>query len=627
MKKILLICLCCVILAGCASPAVQTQQEVTEATLPTFPDGDPENVTCLGSYTSLMDRDAVVARAGSGELTNGELQAWYWAQAAQYRNSGAPGPDFGLPLDRQACDLDEDVATWQQYFLKQALASWHTAQALADQGEEEGVPTEKAYNPYPGNYEKYMDGMPATQFLYGYSKSFRPNTMHQAYLDGLPEQLDGMAQGLEYASADDLARQAMGTDGQSLLEFARSYNLGYMYFTSLSYLLEPTQEEIVQYAAEHFADVSGTLVDFRHILVSQPGDPEKEPAEEAAALLKKWDKDWRASESTFATLAYEHSQDAGTIMEGGLYRRVEREQIPEELADWCFSAQRRPGDTVVLESSLGAHVVYFVSAMDKSLAQAEQELRRQMERSLLETAREKYPMEVCYADIVLAEGMPTVAMDDVLYADLAHQRFPEVPLYLQQDYPGVMYGGYELRTNGCGITTFAMVASYLSDEEWTPPEMCAKFGNYSFDTGTDGSLFQREPAGLDFYLICKTYEWREAREYMQQGYLCVVVQHSGYWTRGGHYLVLEKEDENGMVQVRDSNLYNYMNIREGHSKDRFSWGTINPRGMGYWVFDYKDVTNAACTRCGKEEGRQLCTNYLCKTCEAATLRRNTYLES
>ena len=53
------------------------QTEQTEASL-YFPDGNPENVTCKGTYTGDVT-DAVVARIGDAELTNGELQVWYWA--------------------------------------------------------------------------------------------------------------------------------------------------------------------------------------------------------------------------------------------------------------------------------------------------------------------------------------------------------------------------------------------------------------------------------------------------------------------------------------------------------------------------------------------------------------------
>ena len=51
---------------------------------------------------------------------------------------------------------------------------------------------------------------------------------------------------------------------------------------------------------------------------------------------------------------------------------------------------------------------------------------------------------------------------------------------------------------------------------------------------------------------------QEAKEALENGHLVVSVQHPGYWTRGGHYIVCESINEEGKVQVRDSNIYNYI---------------------------------------------------------------------
>ena len=621
MRKILLLLLSvAVLLGGCGvfGKTENPEVETTEVAEIRFPDGDPETVACLGSYTAPEANDTVVAVVGEKKLTNRELQAWYWAEVAQYRQSGGDGLDDTLPLDQQACSIDGSAATWQQYFLRKALDSWHTAQALLLQGEQEGVPvSEPTYNPIPGNYAKYMDGMPAVKVLEGYYKDFQPNSMHQAYLDALPDYLEDTAKTLGYSDLEQMAHSGLSTDAQALLGFAQDYNKAYMYFTSLSYLLEPEQEELDAYISQLEQDDDQCLLTFRHILVD---DQEK-----ARSLWDEWESNWLSSESTFASMAYENSQDEGSARKGGIYHRVSREQIPEELAAWCLEAERVEGDTTVLETAKGFHVMYFISADDSVSVRAEEELLRQKQEDLLLSAREKYPMTVSYADIVIKEAEGTLKKDAVLYPDIAHERFPDVPLYLQQDYPGVMYGGFQLRTNGCGITSFAMLASYMADEPLTPPYMCQRFGRYSLKTGTDSGIFQKEGGAMNCFQIDSTYEWREAREYMLQGYPCIVLQHKGYWTRGGHYLVLESMDEDGLVQVRDSNLFNYSRIRDGHLKDRFSWDVIHANSSGYWVFEKKDITTAACTRCGTDAGQDLCSNYLCAKCTQAILRRDVYL--
>ena len=138
-----------------------------------------------------------------------------------------------------------------------------------------------------------------------------------------------------------------------------------------------------------------------------------------------------------------------------------------------------------------------------------------------------------------------------------------------------MYGGYKITTHGCGITTMAMLATYMADTELTPPEMCRRYGGYCYDHGTDGSLFVVAPAQMGFYLKKKAFEWREARDAMRDGYVVVCVQTKGYWTRGGHYLLLEKMFEDDVIQVRDSNIYNYGKL-EGHKTDRFDFSTVVP---------------------------------------------------
>ena len=44
-----------------------------------------------------------------------------------------------------------------------------------------------------------------------------------------------------------------------------------------------------------------------------------------------------------------------------------------------------------------------------------------------------------------------------------------VPLYYQTDYPHNKFGNGTIASSGCSITCLAMVATYLTDQEYTPP--------------------------------------------------------------------------------------------------------------------------------------------------------------
>ncbi len=642
-----------------SAPTVPTGPVETTQSAPTAPpDGNPDDVTCKGSYTGQVQADVVVARASQAELTAGELQAWYWAEVADYCQSGnAPAPDLSLDLSVQECPLEGEALTWQQYFLKRALNSWHTAQALICQGLEEGLPVEEAFQPNRELYEEYnVTKVPANQYLYRYTQSYSPNTMHQAYLDGMDDLLAELAGEQGYSGMEELASRAFGCSVDALKSFTLSYNWAYMYFTNLSYYIQPEQEAVEAYFAEQEAEFAARgvtrdgsrYVSIRQILLVPQDDPEGAGSvsvaedgtvtcseeswaaceDRAEKLLQKWKSNhYGVNEGFFGDFAYHNSADPGTASDGGAYTRIRQGQLIQELDSWSFDQSREEGDTAVVRSPYGYHVVYFSGSQEIWYAEAEDALTAREQTGLITAAREAYPMEVDYSAITLGAGEPTVSAGDLLYPDVAHERFPEIPLYLQQDYPDTMYGSYRIRTHGCGITTLAMVASYMVDDELTPPEMCALYGRYSTEHGSDNVMFIREPPVLGFYLKEYTYKADRALEALKEGHVVISLQSAGYWTQGGHFLALEKYNEDGTIQVRDSNLYNYGRL-ERHMQDSHEWSSITADDKGYWIFEYKVTAVPACSRCGQPEGvttSLLQEDYLCEKCRSAVLRRDTFL--
>lgn len=115
-------------------------------------------------------------------------------------------------------------------------------------------------------------------------------------------------------------------------------------------------------------------VNVRHILVSAAeGDiaegedgyeeQQKQLAADAKAkadeLLAQW-KAGDATEDSFAQLAQENSEDTSAA-DGGLISQISKNvNIAEEFKDWCFDASRKTGDTGVVESDYGYHVMFFV---------------------------------------------------------------------------------------------------------------------------------------------------------------------------------------------------------------------------------------------------------------------------
>lgn len=114
-------------------------------------------------------------------------------------------------------------------------------------------------------------------------------------------------------------------------------------------------------------------IDVRHILIqpelgtltegSEGYEAEQEQLMAAAVasaedILAQW-KAGDATEESFAMLAMQHSSD-GSKYEGGLYTAVYPGQMVPEFNDWCFDSSRKTGDTDVVETTYGAHVMYFV---------------------------------------------------------------------------------------------------------------------------------------------------------------------------------------------------------------------------------------------------------------------------
>ena len=115
------------------------------------------------------------------------------------------------------------------------------------------------------------------------------------------------------------------------------------------------------------------VVDVRHILLAPSTTVDQstgltteqtvEVGEAASALLNTW-KSGVATEASFAQLARENSTDTGSAYMGGLYKGVYPGQMVTSFNDWCFDPARKPGDTGIVYSSYGAHIMYFVGTGD-----------------------------------------------------------------------------------------------------------------------------------------------------------------------------------------------------------------------------------------------------------------------
>lgn len=110
-------------------------------------------------------------------------------------------------------------------------------------------------------------------------------------------------------------------------------------------------------------------VDVRHILIQFPTSSSGQtttPSDEAkVAYREKAQKVYdqylaNPTEDNFAALATANSEDSGSKDNGGLYENVAVGDMVEQFNDWCFDAARKPGDTGIVETRFGYHIMYYV---------------------------------------------------------------------------------------------------------------------------------------------------------------------------------------------------------------------------------------------------------------------------
>lgn len=109
---------------------------------------------------------------------------------------------------------------------------------------------------------------------------------------------------------------------------------------------------------EAYRDEAET-VDVRHVLLYDDNYGSRAKALKAAEKLLA-DFNAAPSEEAFALLALEYSEDPGSYYVGGLYKNVKPGEMVESFNDWCFDDARKAGDTGIVESDYGVHIMYFV---------------------------------------------------------------------------------------------------------------------------------------------------------------------------------------------------------------------------------------------------------------------------
>lgn len=375
-------------------PTAQTGEEAPAEETPVEEPAEEETPFVPSvSYTKDADAfddatlDQVVATVADSTLTNRKLAYYYWREyysfVSMYGSYVSYIMDPYSRLDTQAYTEDQ---SWDQLFMDSALDTYQTCAAAAAKAR--------------------ADGYSLTE-------------EERASLEGLADDINGYAAQYGFADADAYLAECFGPycDLASYQDFMEEYILGASYLNAMLEAQEITEDELNNYYEENKADYDAaglekddtSMVDVRHILI-QPETVELTEGEEgyeeavqaaqdaAKAKAEEIYAQWQAgemTEDTFAELAKENSSD-GSAADGGLIEEVRPGQTVDAFDAWCFEAGRKSGDTGIVETEYGYHIIFFVDQCGESywhsVISADYEGVRY--QKLCEDVKAEYPAEI-----------------------------------------------------------------------------------------------------------------------------------------------------------------------------------------------------------------------------------------
>lgn len=167
---------------------------------------------------------------------------------------------------------------------------------------------------------------------------------------------------------------------------------------------------------QYIAKNDMAVVDVRHILIMPEGgtkddngsaiysEAEWEACRVSAQAILDQYLAGEQTEAAFATLANEHSQDNnGKVTNGGLYSDVSMGDMVRPFEKWIFDGSRKTGDTDLVKTQYGYHVMYFVERRGPVDAWAFEEGRKAGDTALIKTS-EGYQIVYYVTDVVAWEA-------------------------------------------------------------------------------------------------------------------------------------------------------------------------------------------------------------------------------
>ena len=161
--------------------------------------------------------------------------------------------------------------------------------------------------------------------------------------------------------------------------------------------------------------------------------------------------------------------------------------------------------------------------------------------------------------------------------------YDAVPLFDMTQYEHIRYRSGTLATSGSNITSLAMVASYLTGQEYTPEELAAYFATY-----IGNSMQWLEYASDQLQLPWeKAPDVRAAIQALKEGKVVITLMgEKSIFTQSQHFIVLTGIGEDGKITVNDpyGPHYTQWNLAQGLAEG-FGENSILTGYHGSWIYD------------------------------------------
>ena len=378
---------------------------------------DMEEMAKYGAFTytdeSLSEKynSQIAATVGDNQLTNAMLQIFYWSTVYNDLNENADylsfrGPDVTRPFSEQ--NYGETV-TWEQHYLQTALDYYLQNVALADEATQKGVTVSQET---------------------------------QDMIDSIPSNLAAQASSNGFADVNDYLAQSFGPSVtvEDYLDYYRMTSLAYTYAGQIQQSITVTEEDVEnffdrhaeEYAQQGINKIDQNVVNVRHILImpeqdtDSDGDGEPDESSDAAwadaeqkanELYESWKQN--PTEENFADMASSASSDTGSTENGGLYEGIYPGQMVTEFNDWCFEPTRQPGDTAIVRTDYGYHIMYFSGVGDYVYWRSVAESDTQYEKfnATIDELFSRYDLKVNYKNLHLFDIVSRSIAQDAANAD------------------------------------------------------------------------------------------------------------------------------------------------------------------------------------------------------------------